>query len=225
MESPEVIKLLEEIKSLIKHTQYRSTETNLLNAALSKAQGSYPKIKPNREADYGSYADLDEILHKVRKPLADNGLSVSFRVEEYDGVPVLFTEVSHEGQWKSCKTTLNQVSKGMQDYSKELDFHKCSHVKMLLGITYSNNVDDDDGQFDLDRTLAEATDTGKPEKYKKKQGEKLISESSYDEIVTELSGNQKLAQQLLNYFQITTFRNLPKSQLDYVLTEIRKLTK
>lgn len=65
----------------------RSVEVKQLAAALSKAQGEVGEIKKDREVEVATktggkytywYATLPVILAAIRKPMADNGLSLSF---------------------------------------------------------------------------------------------------------------------------------------------------
>jgi hypothetical protein len=80
-----------------------------LAGALSKAQGQFTNPERNREVTVAtkagssytfSYATLDAILDMVRKPLADNGLSISQGVHIEDGLLKVDTRLMHEsGEW------------------------------------------------------------------------------------------------------------------------------
>lgn len=81
----------------------QSDNTADLSAALAKAQSTmkaatFNKINPHFK---NKYADLSAVLEAIRKPLADNGLSVTQTTEVRDGGGfVLVTTLRHSsGQW------------------------------------------------------------------------------------------------------------------------------
>lgn len=81
----------------------QSDNTADLSAALAKAQSTmkaatFNKVNPHFK---NKYADLSAVLEAIRKPLADNGLSVTQTTEVRDGGGfVLVTTLRHaSGQW------------------------------------------------------------------------------------------------------------------------------
>lgn len=85
-----------------------------LAAALAKAQSgmkaaTFNKINPHFK---NKYADLSAVLEAIRKPLADNGLSVTQTTEVRDGGFVLVTTLHHSsGQWIASEYPLPQAAK------------------------------------------------------------------------------------------------------------------
>src|SRR5512139_3511929 len=80
----------------------QSENTAELSSALAKAQGAmksatFNKVNPHFKS---RYADLASVLEAVRKPLSDNGLSVTQTTELRDGTFILVTTLRHTtGQW------------------------------------------------------------------------------------------------------------------------------
>lgn len=80
----------------------QSEQTAELSAALAKAQAvmkaaAFNKINPHFK---NKYADLAAVLDAIRKPLADNGLSITQTTEVRDQSFVLVTTLHHStGQW------------------------------------------------------------------------------------------------------------------------------
>ena len=74
-----------------------SNKIEALAAALSKAQAAIENVSKDKQAYGYKYADLASCLAAVKKPLADNGLSVSQLVsQDKDGKQVLVTLLIHE---------------------------------------------------------------------------------------------------------------------------------
>lgn len=81
-----------------------SEQTAELATALAKAQAVMGPAIINKMNPHfkNKYADLAAVLDAIRKPLADNGLSVTQTTEIRDGGFVLVTRLRHtSGQWVS----------------------------------------------------------------------------------------------------------------------------
>jgi hypothetical protein len=92
----------------------RSELTDALSAALAKAQASMKSAVFNRINPHfkNKYADLASVLDAVRKPLADNGLSITQTTEIRQGAFVLVTTLWHSsGQWLSSEYPLPIAAK------------------------------------------------------------------------------------------------------------------
>jgi len=91
-----------------------SETTADLAAALAKAQSQMKSATFNRVNPHfkNKYADLSAVLEAIRKPLADNGLSVTQTTEVRDGGFVLVTTLHHSsGQWIASEYPLPQAAK------------------------------------------------------------------------------------------------------------------
>lgn len=81
-----------------KEEPYESPSTKNICEALSKAQGEFPPILYTRQHPHVSlgYADLNEIMNKIRPSLAKNGLSITTQtIITQEGHTILHTRLRH----------------------------------------------------------------------------------------------------------------------------------
>jgi hypothetical protein len=125
-----------------------SNSIESLATALSKAQAAIENVSKDKQAYGYKYADLASCLAAVKKPLADNGLSVSQLVsQDKDGKQVLVTLLIHEsGQWlKSIFAVENVVMKqcnSLQQLGAGLTYTRRYALSAIVGLTQ----EDDDAQ-------------------------------------------------------------------------------
>lgn len=130
-----------------------SPEIGELATALAKAQATFPEIERNRDVRVVTksgkeytfrYATLDVILRAVRKPLADNGLSVTQPIEEANGRAVLKTVLMHSsGQWLVSETPI-PPSMGTQEFGSNLTYMRRYALSGVLNVA---SQEDDDGNL------------------------------------------------------------------------------
>lgn len=72
------------------------TESHL-TAALAKFHKAVGTIHEKSKAQYGSYADLADVLGTISGPLADSGLAVTQTFIPTEGVTILRTSLRHSG--------------------------------------------------------------------------------------------------------------------------------
>lgn len=125
-----------------------SNQIESLVEALSNAQSSIENVSKDKQAYGYKYADLASCLAAVKKPLADNGLSVSQIVsQDKDGKQVLITLLMHKsGQWlKSTFALENVVMKqcnSLQQLGAGITYARRYALSAIVGLTQ----EDDDGQ-------------------------------------------------------------------------------
>ena len=68
---------------------------NELFAALAKAQAEFEVAGANRDAHYGGYADLEELIHCTRPALSKHGLCITRRNMVIDGKLHLVAVLGH----------------------------------------------------------------------------------------------------------------------------------
>ncbi len=116
-----------------------------LAAALNKMQGAMtPAIKDATNSGFKSrYADLAAVWDAIRKPLADNGLSVTQQTDVTEtGQMILITTVWHvSGENLSARYPLNPAQNTSQAWGSCLSYARRYCLSALLGVTQ----DDDDG--------------------------------------------------------------------------------
>jgi predicted regulator of amino acid metabolism with ACT domain len=138
----------EEIMENTNNDALMSEKFESLAAALSKAQATIENVSKDKQAYGYKYADLASCLAAVKKPLADNGLSVSQIVsQDKEGKQVLITLLIHEsGQWlKSTFALENVVMKqcnSLQQLGAGITYARRYALSAIVGLTQ----EDDDGQ-------------------------------------------------------------------------------
>ena len=119
-----------------------------LAVALSKAQAAIENVSKDKQGYGYKYADLASCLAALKKPLADNGLSVSQLVnQDKDGKQLLVTLLIHEsGQWlKSIFALENVVMKqcnSLQQMGAGITYARRYALSAIVGLTQ----EDDDAQ-------------------------------------------------------------------------------
>lgn len=134
-----------------KSTLATSMTTAELATALAKAQGSFPHIAKDKVArvqmkaggtyEY-AYADLADILAAIRRPLAENGLSVvQPLIVEADRPPVLITRLMHaSGEFIESTFRFN-LGERPQDTGSAITYARRYALTSMLGI--AADADDD----------------------------------------------------------------------------------
>lgn len=123
-----------------------------LAAALAKAQGEFTNPHKNRDVkvrmkaggEYTfAYATFDAILDVVRKPLADNGLSLIQSLGTDAKGDVVITRLMHaSGQWVQFPTPIFCAENGAQAFGSGITYAKRYAITALLVIA---SDEDDDG--------------------------------------------------------------------------------
>lgn len=120
----------------------QSETTADLSASLSKAQAqmkaaAFNKVNPHFK---NKYADLASVLDAIRKPLAENGLSVTQTTEIREGGFVLVTTLRHaSGQWIGSEYPLPMGAKP-QELGSALTYARRYSLSAIACIA----ADDDD---------------------------------------------------------------------------------
>ncbi len=130
----------------------QSEQINELATALAKSQaqfGSVPKTKTARiptkaggEYSY-NYSDLADILDMVRKPLAENGLSIMQMPNSASGVCEIYTQLSHNsGQWIGSTISYPISAGDIKLLGTAITYLRRYALSAMLGLA---SDDDDDG--------------------------------------------------------------------------------
>ena len=171
-----------------------SEKIDALAVALSKAQSLIENVSKDKQAYGYKYADLASCLQAIKKPLADNGLSISQLVtQDRDNKQVLVTLLIHEsGQWlKSVFGIENVVMK------------QCNSLQQIgAGITYAR-------RYALSAIIGltqEDDDANSVPKFKKEEESKEL----INELITLCNSNR------LNTKEFTKFHNIDSSNIETV---------
>jgi len=118
-----------------------------LPAAFAKAQGAFEVPKKTKhyliQNKPVKYADLADVIEAVRKPLADNGLSITHRIGFCKGPFGLTTVLMHEsGETLETWYPLPDASKiQAQQFGGALTYARRYSVSALLGISSDDDTD------------------------------------------------------------------------------------
>ncbi len=134
-----------------------SESIDCLAKALSKMQAAIENVSKDKQAYGYKYADLASCLAAVKKPLAENGFSISQLVgQDEEKKPLLITLLIHEsGQWlKSTFPIENVVMKqcnSLQQLGAGLTYTRRYALSAIVGLTQ----EDDDAQSIAKKTEKE----------------------------------------------------------------------
>lgn len=120
-----------------------SDEIGKITEALSKAQGQMEgaikdSTNPHRKS---KYADISSVLEALKKPLSDNGLSISCSIVIESGVNILIGTLSHvTGEWFRTYIPLISPQNDMQGLGASITYARRYAISALCGVS---QVDDD----------------------------------------------------------------------------------
>lgn len=194
-----------------------SEQKNHLYKALAEAQSEFPTIRVNRKAFKNEYADLHAILKPIRGILHKNGLSIHEVSVNMDGNHWYGVRLAHSSdQW------ITNLFPFTYDDPKQSDqkTHKMAgsqtyffryYVKGILGLTISDDPEDDDGQEGSTSLHEESP---------------FISESELNIINTQINlikneaNRKEHATKIQEYFKIEDLAYLPKKAFTSTLNNI-----
>jgi hypothetical protein len=197
--------------------------------ALAKAQGSYKPLIANQEASGRKFANLQSILLAVRESLSTNGLGFYQFIELLDegsGASLLKTTIGHEsGQYiSSCARVV--AGKTDRQTGNTYEVHKRLHALMLLGIAPCDNdpiAFDDNGEMMAEERLKDQLrKPDSPQKIEIDHND-VINKHQYEELLLELTGYSKIAEDIMEAYDIRTLADLPASEYHKARSKILKI--
>jgi len=120
-----------------------SSDIAELSAALCKAQGAMEGASKSSDNPFfkSKYADLSAVWDDVRKPFADNGLSVVQMPCGGIGSVTLVTQITHtSGQWMRSRMTMVPVKNDPQGIGSCITYARRYSLAAMAGVY---QVDDD----------------------------------------------------------------------------------
>lgn len=225
----EIIKHISDLKIYIKtlnfekpRFEYSSENTNELAGSLAKARLAFEEIGANKKGMDRNWADLPYVLSKVNKGLASNGLSfVQYTTIEDDSSTILVTKLMHgSGQWicSRLRLILGDTDKGND---RTLQINKRMQALALLGIWPLEDTLDDGGDMELEEKVISGMFD--PHVKSNKKSKEVISKEQYEQVLHELEGWPKIAKGIMDLYDITTLRDMPKDNFITDVERIRKL--
>ncbi len=148
-----------------------SEQINELASALSKAQGQIEGAKKDKANPFfkSVYADLASVWDACRKPLSDNGLSVTQCPEEADNGIAIETMLLHSsGQWIKSRYTMPVSKLDAQAVGSAITYARRYALSAVVGIA----PEDDDGNA--------AAKTAKPKLEQKEKSLPTLTADAFD---------------------------------------------
>lgn len=150
-----------------------SEQINELAEALAKAQGQIEGAKKDKANPFfkSVYADLASVWDACRKPLSDNGLSVTQCPEEADNGIAIETMLLHSsGQWIKSRYTMPVSKLDAQAVGSAITYARRYALSAVVGIA----PEDDDGN------AAAAAKTAKPKTEQKEKSLPVLSDDEFE---------------------------------------------
>jgi len=213
---------------IINHDPYESDKTDEICAALSKAQGEFQPIHHNRQNNFlfNQYSDLDVIMQAVRPALEKNGLSITQQVKLIDDKTILVTRLRHDSaQFIETRARIIPAKNDIQTYMSFEKAMKRDSIMSLLNITIVDDLDDDDGEHDMQTIRKERTKgTGINTRYAaKKESFEPLSQHEANELQYMLANYPDIAEQILETLKVQTIADIPKSKFGPVREQAQKI--
>lgn len=196
----------------------RSYFIDKLATALSKAQSDMEMAAKDTKNEFfkSSYADLAAVIKASKKPLADNGLSITQLMVPNSQKVVVTTILMHtSGQYITSTIALNPVKSDPQGYGSAVTYARRYSYQSIIGLS----ADDDDGNLAGGHTEKDvkkaATDNGPITAEQKKMIRRLLVEKGkkLDDLISFTTKAFKVKPEDVNYGQaegvIKKLRSLP----------------
>lgn len=122
----------------------KSEDIKELAAALSKAQGEMGGASKDAKNPFfkSKYADLGSVVHALKQPFSENGLSYSqFPIAANDRVGVETILMHKSGQWLTSKVLFKPTKQDVQGAGSVITYARRYSLQALAGIP----SEDDDG--------------------------------------------------------------------------------
>jgi len=129
----------------------KSESVKEIAMALNKLQKVLSPVKKDAVNPYfkSKYATLDTIWEMLRKPLTDNGLSVTQTLHKIEETTYLETTLLHtSGEWISGAMPLNPTKDDPQGLGSAISYARRYSLSALLGVV---SDEDDDGEKATDK--------------------------------------------------------------------------
>jgi hypothetical protein len=133
---------------LSEHSKLSSDSIGAIGAALAKAQGAMKNALADSENPHfkSHYANLASVWDAIRKPLADNNLSVGQIIWQIEGEWTVITTLVHSsGEWLKSHFPVLAAQRTSQGMGAAVTYARRFSLSAMVGVA---QVEDDDGQAD-----------------------------------------------------------------------------
>lgn len=207
---------------------FQSPSIDLLAEALSVAQGAYPELVCSKVNVFTKteYADLAAIYKAVRKPLADNHLSVTQIIDVKEtGEIMIHTKLLHNsGQYIESRARVIAIAGDQKATDSAITFAKRQALMSILGIASAQDYSDDDGVSAMEKgriTFEKGTALNKD--YKPQDGTETISKDQIAELDYELQEYPDICKDLFSSLRIESLSDIPKDMYRDVISRVRRI--
>ena len=161
-----------------------STPCDKLMAALAKMQGELTMAKKDSDNPYfkSKYADLATCINTAKKPMADNGLSVSQHCG-FDGSYVrCVTVLGHaSGQYMTSTCVIPVTKKDAQGVGSAITYARRYSFSAVIGLSQ----DDDDGNWATNKDVDKKQKQEQEKQKAMAENQKKLDEEENYRIITE----------------------------------------
>ena len=185
----------------------KSEQINELAISLSLAQGSMHAATKDSTNPYfkNKYASLASVIDSIRKPLADNGLSLTQHASVDGNIVTVETVILHKsGQWMSSNIKMNSKDVSAQGIGSTITYARRYSLSSILGIAAE---EDDDGNASSKpeeksqpaKTQVNPNYEKAAERFKSNSDEDLITSEQGSALMTFLAKGGHLREDLQQY--------------------------
>lgn len=179
------------------------TEQKNIYAALCKMQAALTTVEKGRQAYNFKYADLATIWEMIRRPLTDNGLSVTQLVNTENDKTYLITRLMHiSGDAIESKALMEYAPKKVTEFGALITYYRRYMLSAMLGIVSDEDIDD-----------------GKEDNTEKKPS--IISAEQLAHIESLINGYDDIRQRMVKAFG--SIANISVDKYDMIVNSINKL--
>jgi hypothetical protein len=185
----------------------QSDKIDMLIPALVKAQSEMKFAEkdgtnPHFKSKYSSYESIRSVC---KKPLSDNGLSLTHHLDVEDGKRVLITQVTHiSGQWMRSYLMLPQVEKeSPQAVGSSISYSKRYTLSSLLAIC---TCEDDYGET-VEQLYREPI---------------CLTETQIYDIAQLIGSDDAIATRILKAYQVDSFKKISSNAYSWIIKRVKE---
>lgn len=239
MESIELLRILDEIKSLsakidaieakksVVLEPHRSKELNEIFSAMAKAQAEMKIAGLDNENPYfkSRYADLATLVRASRPSLTKFGLSIIQQVlPNEDGQMILHTILGHSsGQFIETRMRILPVKNDIQSFGSYITYLRRYSYAAIIGCVASGDDDDGEAAMVASRDVMAKGTAINAKYHPKEESQETITKEQMEEAEYELGEYPDILDQVLEGLRIQSLADMPKSKYQVSMKRIREI--
>lgn len=203
----------------------RSEQIEQLAEALAVAQGQIETAKKDSTNPYfkSKYADLASVFDAIRKPLADNGLSiVQIPTIKNLGVELETSLIHSSGQYITGKLQMPFKEPSPHAIGSAITYARRYSLQSIVGVC---SDEDDDGNFASGNTFVAENKCIPNPKTSQTENNGLITEAQIKLLFATANGKSAEAKEIIANWGYESSRLIRKKDFENILAEIKSLQK